>query len=139
MIVCGRWHRTTPATRAGYRALQACAAAPSAQTRWLRHILTVLKRCLNCCLTMSCHDRSAEVRTRVCCQVVAGCCPFAAMGTRAGPCVWPLGGATIPGTTHLCGSSSTAEFDPLRQDPAGQTWMDVTSSPPGARPDKPWG
>ena len=54
---------------------------------------------------MSCHDRSAEVRTRVCCQVVAGCCPFAAMGTRAGPCVWPLGGATIPGTTHTFGGA----------------------------------
>src|SRR5436853_1832138 len=72
MIVSRRWHRTTPATRAGYRALQACVAAPSTQTRWLRHILTVLKPRLNRCLTMSCHDRSAEVSTRVCCQVVAG-------------------------------------------------------------------
>jgi hypothetical protein len=39
--------------------------------------------------------------------------PFYSTGTSAGQCVWQLGGANIPGTTHTFGGSSKEEFGPL--------------------------
>ena len=73
-------------------------------------------------------DRSTDAR---CVNPPPGAdrCPFSARGTRAGPCVWPLGGTTIPGTTHTCGGSSTAGFGPLRQDPAGGPNLAVEEPP----------